>query len=92
MSYDVRLTARAEADSAALPSHIQRFLEVRLLELGVSPSRVSRPSVSPPYPPGFMLYEFGYDVAGERWHFSVLFRYHQDETSLIVSGIGARRL
>jgi hypothetical protein len=92
MSYVVQLTDQAQADLAALPSHLQQFLEARLVELSGSPSRKSRRSVSPPYPPDVMLYEVDYHVAGERWHFTVFFRYSQDETSLIVRGIGVLRL
>ena len=92
MSYEVQLSDRAAKDLAGLPSHMQHFLEARLNELGESPSALSRPTVSPPFPPNFMLYEVDYDVAGERWHFSIHFRYSRDETSLMVAGIGAQRL
>ena len=92
MRYEIRLTEQAEGDLAALPPHIQQFLELRLVELSESPSRVSRRSVSPPYPPDVMLFEFDYLIAGEHWYFTVFFRYSQDETTLIVRDIAARRL
>ncbi len=92
MSYIVQLTDQAQADLAALPSHLQRFLETRFIELSESPSRKSRRSVSPPYPPNVMLCEVDYRVGSERWHFAVFFRYSQDETSLIVRSIGVLRL
>jgi len=92
MNYEVRLTKQAEADLLALPPHLQQFLARRLEDLGVSPSRKSRPSVSPPHPPNFMLHETEYSVGRERWHFYVLFRYHQDESSIVVNSIGYQQL
>ncbi len=92
MRYEVLLTEQAEADLLGLPSHLQQFLSRRLEELGDSPSRKSRPSVSPPHPPNFMLHETVYSVGGERWHFAILFRYRQDEKSILVNSIGYQRL
>jgi hypothetical protein len=92
MSYEVRLTEQAEADLAALPAHLQEFLEQRLQDLSVSPARTSRRSVSPPFPPNFMLHEVEYCVGKERWRFYVLFRYHQDETAIVVNSIGYQRV
>lgn len=92
MNYEVRLTEQAESDLLSLPPHLQQFLARRLEDLGRSPSRKSRPSVSPPHPPNFMLHETDYAVGRERWHFDILFRYHQDEKSIVVNAIGHQRL
>ncbi len=89
MSYEVILLPRAEVDFANLETHLQAFVETRFSELGQSPTQLSRRAVSPPYPPGFQIYEFDFDVPGEdRHHFAVLFRYGQDEASLHVAAIG----
>jgi hypothetical protein len=88
MNYEVQLTNQAEEDFLALPVHVQQFLEKRLDDLSKSPVTLSRPSVSPPYPPGHMIDEVDYALGQERWHLSILFRYHQDEAHLIVTGIG----
>jgi hypothetical protein len=37
---------------------------------------------------GHMIYEVDHALGQERWHLSILFRYHQDEVHLIVTGIG----
>jgi len=39
-----------------------------------------------------MLHETEYSVGRERWQFYILFRYHQDESSIVVNGIGCQRL
>ena len=89
MSYGIAFTSRAEDEFLALAPHLQTFVAARLAELGRSPTVLGRRSPSPPYPPGFMLYEFEYGpAAGERHHFAILFRYGQDEVTLHVIGIG----
>ena len=39
-----------------------------------------------------MLHETQYAVGREHGHFYILFRYHQDEMSRVVHGIGYQRL
>ncbi|MGO9914957.1 MAG: hypothetical protein ACLQIB_09625 [Isosphaeraceae bacterium] len=88
MNYEVQLTSQAEEDFSALPLHLQHYLERQLDDLAKSPVTLSRPSVTPPHPPGHMIYEVDYSLGQEHWHLSILFRYHQDEVHLIVTGIG----
>ncbi len=92
MSFDIRLTEQAEDDLNTLPVHIQAFLESQLSMLAEFPSRLSRPSVSPPFAPNYMLFDVAYNVAGDRVYLYVLFRYHQDETTLIINHIGCRHI
>jgi hypothetical protein len=88
MRYEVRLLDDAERCLSAIPPALHDFVEKQLLKLGSSPSTMSRPVVSPPYPPGGMMYEFDFVLGSEFHHFVVLFHYGQDESTLLVSFIG----
>jgi hypothetical protein len=92
MSYEVLLVEKAEATLAALPDEFRTIVEQHLIDLAQSPVSLSRRAVFP-YPPGSQLYEFDVDYGGQDWdHFAILFRYSQDETSLVVIGIGHSKL
>jgi mRNA-degrading endonuclease RelE of RelBE toxin-antitoxin system len=89
MAYEVVLSEKAIRSLNALEEPIRSFVEARLSLLGESPSAVSRPSVSPPYPPGGMMYEFDYDISpSTRHHFGVFFIYAVDETRILIVAIG----
>jgi hypothetical protein len=93
MPFEVDLVERALKDLNSLEETLRKFVESRLLRLGQSPSTLSRPPVSPPYPPGGMVYEFDYELdETARHHFAVFFRYGSDEMRLIVFAIGYTRL
>jgi hypothetical protein len=89
MEYEIYLTSKAESEFNALPVWLQGIVESHLLELAKSPSALSRRVVSPPYPPGGMMYEFSHGpIDGTLHRFAVFFRYSQDETRLVVFAIG----
>ena len=90
MAHKIRLADDAESDLARMPTWLQSSVEAYLLRtLAESPTSVSRPSVTPPYPPGGMISETQCGpIDGETYYVTVFFRYNQDETSLIVSMIG----
>ena len=92
MSYQVILMPRAEGDLNALPLPLQQFVENHLVRLGHAPATLSRPSVSPPYPPGGMISEFDFEDGDTLHHFAVFFVYSQDETKLFVTGIAHSEL
>jgi hypothetical protein len=60
MGYEVALDVEAERLLNAMPPWLQKVVEDHLGLLGKSPSRLSRTSVSPPHPPGFMVSEFSH--------------------------------
>jgi mRNA-degrading endonuclease RelE of RelBE toxin-antitoxin system len=92
MSYDVVLMPRAEAHLNSIPEEFRLIIETKLQDLAEAPVSLSRPAVFP-YPPGSQLYEFDVDYGGSFWdHFAILFRYGQDESTLIVIGIGHSKL
>src|SRR4051794_3358806 len=79
MSYTITLLPLAEADLDALAPHLQTFVEAQLRRLAESPATLSRPSISPPYPPGLQMYQFQYDIESYTWDFfTVFFKYGQD--------------
>jgi hypothetical protein len=89
MGYEVFLLESAERDFLNLPAWLQGVVGRHLERLGRSPGRHSRRSVTPPHPPGFMLSELDHGpVDGATHHVSILFRFSQDETRLVVHWIG----
>jgi hypothetical protein len=86
--YEPKLTEVAIEDLARLSLPLQQFVEHHLDVLAGAPAAVSRPTVSPPYPPGGMVYEIDCILEGEWHHFAIFFLYGQDEGTLIVTGIG----
>jgi hypothetical protein len=48
MEYRIELTEKAKLALNSLPVWLQEVVEIRLLDLAISPSELSRPVVSPP--------------------------------------------
>ena len=92
MAYRVILSPDAQQTLESLPEWLFRRVAKRLERLGKSPTRLSRRSVSPPYPPGYQMMDFR--VRGTRFlhHFVVLFKYRTNETELFVFGIGHQKI
>ncbi len=89
MTYEVVLTDRALKMLEALDQDLRWFVESRLLDLAELPVALSRPAVSPPHPPGGIIYEFDDDSDPITvHHFGIFFRYSSDETHLVVIAIG----
>jgi hypothetical protein len=89
MNYEIELSRTAERVLNDLPPWIQGIVEARLADLANSPTSLSRPAVSPPYPPGEMISEFSHGpVDGVTYHIAICFRYSQDETRLFITSIG----
>ena len=90
--YDAYLLDSARDKLNSLAPLLRAAVEDRLEELEVSPSRWSRPTVSPPYPPGGMMSELDHESEdGFIHHFSICYRFSQDETRIIVRFIGHTR-
>ncbi len=88
-AYEIFLAQKAENDLAAMPPWLPKVVESWLLKLGQRPSAFSRAVVSPPFPPGGMMSEFDHGpIDGANHHVAIFFRYSQDETTLVVDGIG----
>jgi hypothetical protein len=89
MNYEIRLMPDAESDLNRLAVWLRERTESHLTSLSNHPSVLSRPSVSPPYPPGGMISEVCFESGdGVSHYITVFFLYGQDETSLIVTRIG----
>ncbi|MGL4550200.1 MAG: type II toxin-antitoxin system RelE family toxin [Gemmataceae bacterium] len=88
MPYELMLTPTAERDLERLPEVLLDWVEEHLDRLAANPAAVSRPSVSPPYPPRRMMYQFNRPTPNGIYLVTVLFRYHQDEQRLIILDIG----
>lgn len=93
MSFRLLYTDKAADQLGRLPSDLLDGAEAGLLRLSTSPTSVSVPIASPPYPPRGQLYHFDTaDAVGLRWFFTVIFRYSQDETALQVLSVTWREL
>jgi hypothetical protein len=89
MEYEILLTDKASRQLLSLPAWLQGIVESHLEELARSPSVHSRPVVSPPHPPGGMVFEFNHGpVDGKTHHIAVFFHFSQDESALHVKAIG----
>lgn len=92
MSFRAILAPTAADDIARLDVWLRNVVHEELLRLCESPATLSRRSVSPPYPPGYLQFEFN-RVFGDKGHyFVVLFRYGQDEETIHIHAIGHREV
>jgi len=88
MPYELLLTDQPESVLARLPAHLLNVVEKHLSLLAEHPATLSRPVVSPPYPPGGQMYYFKHvDTEGTAHHFTVLFHYASDEATLVITGV-----
>jgi len=85
MSYGVALAPEALEDLAKLPLGIRARVEQALVRLAESPTALSRPSHFP-YVPA-QAYELHYQLESTEYFVTILFRYAQDEQTLIVLAI-----
>jgi hypothetical protein len=93
MSYQLLYTDKAVGQLAQLPAEFVDAVESNLLRLALTPTELSVPIASPPFPPRGQLFHFPLsDSSKRRWFFTVIFRYSQDETALHVLSITWRKL
>ena len=93
MSYGLLYTDKAVGQLARLPAEFVDPVETNLLRLAGTPTTLSVPIASPPFPPRGQLYHFEVtDPANRRWFFTVIFRYSQDETALHILSLTWREL
>jgi hypothetical protein len=88
MPFRCRLKREAEEDLAKLPKPLRRYVKRHLTRLADSPSALSIPSHFP-YPEKCQLFHLPIcKLSDTRHHLIVLFKYGQDERSLVIHGIG----
>jgi len=85
MPFDIELSEAAFDSLDELDAHLQAAVAVHLRRLAESPALLSRPSASPPDPPGYQRFEF---VVDKTRLFRVFFKYRSDEQTLWVGLIG----
>lgn len=91
MTWRVVLSTPAQEDLRNLPPELLPIAIDELRRLGANPVTLSRRSVTPPYPPGYQMFEFLRVLDGRRHTVVVLFRYRTNETELFVHAVGHRR-
>lgn len=89
--YEPVLSPRAVRQVNALDADLREFVIEHLQYLAASPVALSYPSPTPPYPPGFQVYEFNGVFHNELHYFAVLFKYAANERDLLIHGIGHMR-
>lgn len=93
MNYRLLYADKAVGQLEQLPADLVDTVDENLRRLAASPTTVSVPVASPPFPPRGQLFHFETtDPAGTRWFFTVIFRYSQDETALHVLSLTWREL
>jgi len=88
MTYTALLSSKAEDQLRNLPILLQESVIEHLEILCTSPTAVSRPTYTPPFPPNRQMYEFYLIESGMKHRFVVVFQYGQDEEHLWILGIG----
>jgi hypothetical protein len=88
MRYFIELSVLAAETLQRMPQDDRSFVSHELGKLAETPVSLSRPSATPPYPSGYQVYEFFRKGQNRTTGFSVLFKYSQDETRLLVAAIG----
>jgi hypothetical protein len=87
MTYTLTYSSVAIKDLKRVPADLLNFVEGHLLRLASSPVRLSRPGAFP-YPENCQLYQFQARRFSRTYAFTILFRYHPDEQTLWIVGIG----
>lgn len=90
MSYDLLFSPVAEEDLERMPQELRIQFAIRLDELAESPTRYSKPSLSPPYWPGHQMRQFSVELDDVLHHCVILFKYMADEQTLWIAGLGFR--
>jgi hypothetical protein len=93
VSYRLLLAPKADRQFADLPDDFVELVQENLYALADSPTELSVPIASPPFPPRGQLFHFDtIGAGGVKWFFTVIFRYSQDETALHILSITWREL
>jgi hypothetical protein len=88
MSYRLLYADKAVGQLQQLPAGWVDDVERNLARLAGSPTTLSVPIASPPFPPRGQLYHFEVTEPPKvRWFFTVIFRYSQDETALHILSV-----
>lgn len=88
MRYDIELAPAAQNKLRSLPEALRGEVIVQLYRLAEAPAALSRPSITPPEPPGHQVFPFTVEHLGALHQFRVLFQYGADESTLWVYAIG----
>ncbi len=93
MSYLLFYTDKAADQLEQLPDQFVDRVETELFRLALSPTSLSVPIASPPFPPRGQLFHFEItDFKGINWFFTVIFRFSQNETALHILSVTWREL
>lgn len=93
MNYELRYSPKAQRQLPTLPEEFIDPLEDQLVELAKSPTSLSVPIASPPFPPRGQVFHFYLvDSIGDMWFFTVIFQYSQDERSLYILSVTWREV
>jgi hypothetical protein len=70
------------------PEELQRAVAYHLRLLEEAPVEHCRSAPTPPYRPGFQMYQFDWYIDGVHNEVTVLFKYGADERTLWIEGFG----
>lgn len=88
MSYEIELAERAAAQLDRLDPMVRLIALDGLLALSADPVGVSQPAPSPPYLPGYQMFQYPPDWRERGHRFTYLFKYRANESTLWIYGIG----
>jgi hypothetical protein len=87
VSYKFIFSSKVRNRIANLPYQVRDCVLEHLKLLGETPVSLSRPSVTPPFPPGYQQYGFSCAHKREVHYFTLLFKYGVDEQVIHCLGL-----
>jgi len=89
--YEIRLSERSRREIRKIVKKYEYLADPildRQNELRQHPATLSRPTASPPYPPGFQVFEFSIRSEDIKHRVSFFFKYSEDETAIFIAFVG----
>lgn len=84
MPFEVEIEPTALDEIFEYPVEVQRVIHDHLNRLRESPNKLSRPSRTPPEPPGYMRYGFDSLHDDGLYQFAIYFKYRADEQTILI--------
>jgi len=90
MCYHLIFDITTARDLQKLPPYLKEFVKKELNKLLDSAEELGRPSVSPPYPPGSMMYSFRLGPCSRNgWHgFTIFYQRSEKDQQIRILGVG----
>lgn len=86
MPHNLELGSKAKQQLSEMPSDVRSAVVDKLLDLCEQAEEMLRPTVFPPYPPGYLVHEFFVETVGNaddlQWFVAIVVRKSEDGNML----------